>query len=109
MARSILCASLCLVLMGLAAGCVNVDARAPEGAFWGTPAPTATIPQADPASKADLLRENQQLRERIAWLDAQVTKSTGKSRELGEDKREIQAEMAKIAAERDRYKRAAGR
>ena len=108
MARAILCASLCLVLMGLAAGCLNVDAKAPEGALWGRPAPTATIPQADPASKADLLRENQQLRERIAWLESQISKSAGKSRDLGEDKREIQAEMAKLAADRDRYKRAAG-
>lgn len=109
MARSILCASLCLVLMGLAAGCVNVDAKAPEGAFWGQPAPTATIPQADPASKADMLRENQQLRERIAWLETQIRKSAEKYKEQDADKREIQAEMNKIAAQRDRYKRAAGR
>lgn len=108
MARPILCASLCLVLMGLVAGCLNVDAKAPESAFWGRPAPTATIPQADRASKADLLRENQQLRERIAWLESQISKSAGKSRDLDQDKREVQAEMAKIAADRDRYKRAAG-
>jgi len=94
--------------MGLAAGCLNVDAKAPRSAYWGRPAPTATIPQADRNSKADLLRENRQLRERIAWLELRISKSAEESRDLDQDKREIRAEMAKIAADRDRYKRAAG-
>jgi peptidoglycan hydrolase CwlO-like protein len=108
MKRTILIASLLLAAMGSLAGCVKVDAHA-ENIGWGSPPPAASIPQADPASKADLLRENQQLRQRVAWLDDQNRKLAKKSGELESDKREIQAEMAKIAAERDRYLRAAGR
>jgi hypothetical protein len=109
MAKYLLCAS--LFLMGiLLSGCVNVDAKAPENiGSWSSPAPPASIPKANPGSKGDLLRENQQLRERIAWLEDQNEKSVKKSRDLKNDKQEIQGDMDKIAAERDRYKRAAGR
>ena len=109
MKKTILLVSLLLAAMGSLAGCVNVDAKAPENMGWGSPPPQASIPRADPTSKADLLRENQQLRQRIAWLDEQNRKLAKKSGELESDKREIQADMAKIAAERDRYLRAAGR
>jgi hypothetical protein len=108
MKRAVLFVSL-LAAMGSLAGCVKVDAKAPEGIGWGSPPPAASIPSADPASKADLLRENQQLRQRVAWLDEQNRKLARKSGEVEADKREIQADMAKIAAERDRYLRAAGR
>ncbi len=110
MKRAILIVSLFMVAMPAAmvslAGCVKVDAKAPENMGWGSPAPAASIPQADPSSKADLLRENQQLRWRVAWLDEQNRKLAKKSGELENDNREIQTEMAKIAAERDRYIRA---
>jgi hypothetical protein len=109
MGKKILIAGLLLAASGSLAGCVNVDAKAPENMGWGSPPPQASIPRADPTSKADLLRENQQLRQRIAWLDEQNRKLAKKSGEIEADKREIQAEMAKIAAERDRYLRAAGR
>lgn len=110
MKRAILLVSLFLVGM-LAAmcgltGCVQVDAKAPENIGLGSAPPPASIPQADPSSKADLLRENQQLRQRVAWLDERNRKLVRKSGELEADKREIQAEMTKIAAERDRYIRA---
>ena len=108
MARYLLCASLLLIWMGVPAGCVKVDAKAPENFSWGAPPPPASIPRADPASKSDLLRENQQLRERVGWLEEQDRKSAKKLADLEKDKREIQAEMNKIAAERDRYRRAAG-
>ena len=113
MKRTILLVSLFLIAMPAAmcglAGCVKVDAKAPESIGWGSPPPLATIPSADPYSKADLLRENQQLRQRVAWLDEQNRKLARKSGEIEADKREIQADMVKIAAERDRYLRAAGR
>ena len=113
MKRAIVLVSLLLIAMSAAmvglAGCVKVDAKAPENIGWGSPPPASSIPQADPSSKADLLRENQQLRQRVAWLDEQNRKLAKKSGEIEADKREIQAEMAKIAAERDRYLRAAGR
>lgn len=109
MKRTILRGSLLLIAMGALAGCVRVNAKAPRNIPWYTPAPLASIPRGDPTSKADLLRENRQLRERIAWLDEQNRKSTRKYGELESDKREIQADMAKIAAERDRYLRARSR
>jgi len=109
MARSILCISLLVLATGALSGCVRVNAKAPEDIPWVTPAPAASVPRAEPGSKADLLRENQQLRERIAWLDEQNRESAKKHSELESDKREIQAEMAKIAAQRDRYLRARGR
>lgn len=108
MARSFLCASLFLIWMGVPTGCVNVDAKAPEDISWGSPSPPASIAKADPSSKSDLLRENQQLRERVAWLEEQNRKSAKKSKELENEKQDIQAEMDRIAAERDRYRRAAG-
>ncbi len=108
MARYLLCASLFLIWMGLPTGCVKVDAKAPENISWGSQPPPASIPRADPSSKSDLLRENQQLRERVTWLEEQNRKSATKSRELEDEKQDIQAEMDKIAAERDRYRRAAG-
>jgi hypothetical protein len=108
MARSFLCASLFLIWMGLPTGCVKVDATAPENVSWGSPAPPASIAKADPSSKSDLLRENQQLRERVAWLEEQNRKSAKKSKEFENEKQDIQAEMDRIAAERDRYRRAAG-
>ncbi len=109
MRNTILCAGLLLAAVIIPAGCVRVNAKAPQDIPWYSPAPTASIPQADPAGKDDLLRENRQLRERITWLDKQNRKSAKKYSELQADKREIQAEMAKIAAQRDRYLRAAGR
>jgi len=109
MARPILCISLLILAMGVLSGCVRVNAKAPEDIPWVTPAPTASVPRAQPNSKADLLRENQQLRERIAWLDEQNRKLAKEHSELKSDKREIQADMAKIAAQRDRYLRARGR
>lgn len=109
MTRSILCSSLLILAMGVLSGCVRVNAKAPENIPWVTPAPSASIPRAEANSKADLLRENQQLRERIAWLDEQNRELAKKHSELESDKREIRADMAKIAAQRDRYLRAAGR
>lgn len=109
MKRTILCTGLLLIAMGALAGCVRVNAKAPQNIPWYTPAPTASIPRSDPTSAADLLRENQQLRERIAWLEEQNRKSAKKHSELESDKHKIRAEMTEIAAERDRYLRARGR
>jgi hypothetical protein len=86
-------------------GCFKADVRLPENIGVGSPAPGAAIAPADPSSKADLLRENQQLRARIAWLDEQSRESAKDFAELENEQREIQADMAKIAAERDRYLR----
>jgi hypothetical protein len=109
MVKYIFWASL-LVMMGLIAGCVNVDAKAPKNIPYvnASPAPSGSIAKANPSSKGDLIRENQQLRDRIAWLEEQNAKSAKKSRDLKNDKQDIQGDIDKVAAERDRYKRALG-
>jgi hypothetical protein len=97
-----------LMMMGLTAGCVNVDAKAPENIPYlnSSPPPTSSIAKANPSSKSDLVRENQQLRERIAWLEDQNANSMKKSQKLKNEKQDIQGDIDKIAAERDRYKKA---
>ena len=110
MSRIVTCTILLLMASAWLGGCVNVQAKAPEGmGSWGTPPPPASVAKASPNSKADLLRENQQLRDRVAWLENQNRKSCKKYSGLEKDKAEIRADMDKIAAERDRYRRQAGR
>ncbi len=106
MVRSILIASL-LGLLVQAGGCLKVDARAPQSYPGMEAPPAASIPAADPTSKADLLRENQQLRDRVAYLESRNTRSASKSGKLDTEKQDLRNEMDKVAAERDRYRRAA--
>lgn len=87
--------------------CVNVDAKGPES-LWGSSPPSASVSEADPDSKAGLLRENRELNNRIDWLDEQNRKSARRLRELQRDEEELRSEMERIAAERDRYRQAAG-
>lgn len=108
MVRTLLCLGLLLAGLSLAGGCYNVNAKAPENLMGSSSPPPTYVPPADRSSKADLLRENQQLRERIAWLEDEARKSAKKNNELTREKQEILADTKKIAAERDRYKRAAG-
>jgi len=101
---------LLVVVAGLS-GCVNV--KGPERIDIGgeavySPPPTSVIPPADPSSSTDLRRENTQLRQRIAWLEGQNRKLDKKLADLQKDIDSIRADMNKIAAERDRYKKAAG-
>lgn len=103
--------TLCLVcvLMAVAAfsaaGCLKVDAKAPAG--WGAPPPPASIPAASPNSKGDLLRENQQLRDRLAWLEDKNRHDSKEVKDREKEIDDIRRDMDKIAAERDRYRRAA--
>ena len=90
--------SLLLVCVSLSAGCMKVEAKAPESISWGSPPPPTTIARANPDSKADLLRENQQLRERVAWLEEQNRHLAQKCQNLDRQSGEIRADMAKIAS-----------
>jgi hypothetical protein len=108
MPRTLIWVSLVLVPLGVGSGCMKVDVKAPEDISWGSPPPAASIPKADPDSKSDLIRENHQLRERVAWLEEQNRRSANKSNELENEKQGVQSETDKLAAERDRYRRAAG-
>lgn len=98
-----------LMLAGLA-GCGKASVTVPEnvGVFVGGPPPPATIAPGNPNSHEDLVRENQQLRDRVAWLEDQNRRLYGKHEKLGVKMDEIRAEMAKLAAERDRYRKEAG-
>jgi len=107
--RRILLIVLLLAAAGALGGCFKADVKLPKNLGGGSPPSVSAIPRADPASKADLLRENQQLRRRAAWLDEQNRKAAKKYAKLENEQREIQDDMVKIAAERDRYLRAAGR
>lgn len=104
--KTILGVSLVAIGLGMAAGCVKVDAKAPS---FGESPPPASVVSAEDGDKADLLRENQQLRDRIAWLEKENHKLVKKSRDLDEDMQDILEDMEDIAAERDRYKRAVER
>jgi hypothetical protein len=88
-------------------GCFKADVQTPDVSGFYRPAPTANIAPADPASPADLRRENAQLRERIDWCQDQMRKSDKKYRELADDLARTNDETARLAAERDRYRRAA--
>ncbi len=90
------------------AGCFKADVTVPEIPYYGSSGsvPPANITRADPNDRCDLLRENQQLRDRIAWLEQDNSRLERKIRSLREDQAEIQADIDKAAAQRDRYKQA---
>ena len=101
---------LLLLGAGLSAGCWQADVTVPSdislggGDFLSSP-PPSHIPPADPNSAPDLRRENEQLRQRIAWLERQNAKSDKKYKDQAEELADIRADMAKVASDRDRYRR----
>lgn len=98
------------------AGCFKADVRAPERIsvggeqVYGAPPPPALaqIPPANPNNIDDLRRENQQLRARSDYLADQNRRLARKYDDQAKDIANIQQDMNKIQAERDRYKRALG-
>ena len=103
MQKTTLLAILLLLGAGLAAGCAKVEAKAPQGLYRAEPPPLSAIQRADPKDKADLLRENQQLRDRLDWLGQRAEKSDKKYQSLGKEEQEVQAEMKRLDAEINRY------
>lgn len=103
MARAILFVCLLFLAAGLW-GCVNAHVTIPDYSSYMSAPPPATIPKADPSSKADLLRENQQLRDRTAYLEREIASGQKKSAKLDGEARDVQAKIQKVEAERDRYK-----
>jgi peptidoglycan hydrolase CwlO-like protein len=94
-------------------GCMSVNATAPENIGVGgsevySAAPPASIPVADPNSLQDLQRENQQLKDRAAWLDGHIQKLRNKSNDMSRKIDEALAKLRKLSDQRDRFKRAAG-
>ena len=94
-------------------GCVSVNATGPErvvinGREVYAAAPAADIPVADPNSLQDLQRENQQLKDRAAWLDAHIQKLQNSNNDLSRKIGDAIAKLQKLSAQLDRAKRAAG-
>ena len=58
-------------VMLLFLGCYKADVQVPDYGSWGQPPPPAIITPANPNDKADLIRENQELRDRLAWVENQ--------------------------------------
>lgn len=108
MTRFLACAALALGLL-TSSGCFKADVTVPEIPYGSSPPPPAQVPKANPDDRADLLRENEQLRQRIAWLEQDSVRLEKKQRSLAKDLTEIQADIDKAAAERDRYRRAVER
>jgi hypothetical protein len=88
------------------AGCFKADVTVPDVPYIPSPAPPGNIVKANPGDRADLLRENQQLRDRVAWLEQDNARLDKKIRSLQNDQAKIQADIDRYAAERDRYRRA---
>lgn len=108
----ILLMALSILAMGTA-GCLKVDASLPKRISVGgnevySAPPPADIAPADPNSKADLIRENDQLRQRISYLENDIRKLSHKTQDQDHDIADIRADMQKIASQRDRYKRGGG-
>ena len=105
MSRSL---AIVLPLLGLLtiAGCFKADVTVPDVLYSSYSAPPAHIVKADPNDRTDLLRENQQLCQRIAWLEQDNARLDKKICSLQNDQAKIQADTDRAAAERDRYRRA---
>lgn len=108
MARFLLLIGTLAALVGLA-GCFSGKIEVPEGYGVRPPPPPGTIAPATPGSRDDAIRENQQLRDRVAWLEDDIRRQNNKYDKLGRDNTEIKADINKLSAERDSYKREAGR
>lgn len=94
-------------------GCLSVDATAPESIVLNgrevyAAAPPANIPVADPNSTQDLRRENQQLQDRIVWLDGHIQKLQNSSNGLARKIGEAAAKLRKLTAQLERAKRGKG-
>ncbi len=91
-------------VMLLFLGCYKADVQVPDYGSWGQPPPPAIITPANPNDKADLIRENQELRDRLAWVENQNHHDAHKYNELGDDIAKVREKLAQYQADRDRYK-----
>ena len=98
------------LMAAMLSGCFQAHGEATVPSGWGIPseAPSATIAPANPKSVEDLSRENQQLRQRIAYLERDNGSLQKKQNDKERKIADIRAENDKIAAEAARYKQAAG-
>jgi hypothetical protein len=97
-----------VLLSAFMAGCAIVTVPDYGGASWGQPEPSAIVTQGNPNNKADLVRENTELRDRLAWVENRNRSLSRKYNDLADDMAKARQKTDQYAAERDRYKAAAG-
>ena len=85
------------------AGCFRLNAEVPEPPTLGGPPPSGNIRPAHPDNKSDVVRENQELRARNAWLERQIEGRQKKRDDLRRDQQNIQADINRIQREKERY------
>jgi hypothetical protein len=94
----------CALALWNLGGCMKVDAQVPAYGGWGQPEPPAVITPASPGNKADLVRENTQLRDRLTWVQNDNRKLGHKYSEITDDITKARAKRDQYAAERDQYR-----
>lgn len=85
-------------------GCFSFKGEIPSVPSWGEPPPAGTIVTANPNSKPDVVRENQQLRDRVAWLEHQIQGRQNKVQKLQREQADIQREIDKLNGDLRKYK-----
>jgi len=84
-------------------GCFNANVQVPEPPAFGAPPPATTIRPANANDRDDVIRENQELRARNAWLERQIADRQRKHETLRRDQDNIKADIARTQRERERY------
>ena len=110
MTRILLTAWAAMLLSAFMAGCASATVTVPDysGGGWGQPEPSATITRANTNDKADLVRENTELRDRLSWVENRNRSLSKKYNEQGNEMAEARQKRDQYAAERDRYRTAGG-
>jgi hypothetical protein len=104
----LLAAGAAMLLSAFMAGCATVTVPDYGGGSWGQPEPSGTITPGNPNNKADLVRENTELRDRLAWVVDRNRSLSRKYNDLPDDMAKVREKTNQYAADRDRYKAAAG-
>jgi hypothetical protein len=103
----LLAAGTAALLSAFMAGCATVTVPDYSGGSWGQPEPSAVVTPGNPNNKADLVRENTELRDRLAWVENRNRSLSRKYNDLADDMAKARQKTDQYAAERDRYKAAA--
>jgi len=96
---------LSLAAMGVSVltGCFKASVEVPDVPRWGEPPPTSNVRPADSNDKTDVIRENQELRARNAWLERQIEGRQRKHADLLHDQKKLQDDIARTQRERARF------
>jgi len=84
-------------------GCFRTSVEVPEPPGFGGPTPTGNVRPANSNDKGDVVRENQELRARNAWLERQIDDRQKKHGNLRRDQEKLRDEIGRVQRERARY------